>query len=138
LSPCLEHGQKGNSAGYGGKWVKVDGGRKKYMLHRLAYCEAAGVPIESITGYVVRHRCDNPRCINPEHLELGTTQDNVDDMWGRGRASFGERHGATLTADDVKFIRESPDKGVDLAARFGVSASHISRVRRGLKRKRED
>ena len=51
-------------------------------VHRLV-CELHSG--EDITGYVVRHTCDNPRCINPDHLLKGTVRDNIRDMDSRGR-----------------------------------------------------
>lgn len=90
-------------------------------------------PIPS--GNWVLHRCDNPRCVNPAHLFLGTPADNVSDMHAKGRARqghvIGERHGmAKLTADMVREIRASKDRQIDLAERFGVSRTCISDVQR--------
>ncbi len=67
--------------------------------HRLSYTEFKG-PIPK--GIKVLHRCDTPCCVNPEHLRLGTQQDNLTDMVQRGRSCFGELNGtAKLTNTEV-------------------------------------
>jgi len=84
---------------------------------------------------VVRHKCDNPPCINPEHLETGTHQDNMDDKMERGRytCNSGETHqNAKLTQQDVADIRKEHERGVltqrMLADVYGVSCSTISLI----------
>lgn len=57
-----------------------------------------------ITGYVVRHTCDNPRCINPEHLVLGTATQNVQDRTERGRC---HNHVSDEDLEIVKALREA-------------------------------
>lgn len=83
----------------------------------------------------VLHKCDNPSCVNPDHLFLGTAQDNSDDMKRKGRASRGEASGnSKLTAQDVIDIRQGiSDKKscVDLGRRFGVTSTAISDIKRG-------
>lgn len=80
-------------------------GRKTYPAHRLAFELFNGaIP----KGMVVRHTCDNRACINLDHLELGTQQQNVQDMFDRQRANraAGEKHGrAKLTQQQVDEIR---------------------------------
>lgn len=131
---CIEHTQKGCSFGYG--TGRLAG--QKTKLHRKVYCEANGLTLDAIKGLVVRHKCDNPRCINPEHLEIGTSADNSADMVKRGRHRTNPQRGeanynATLTEDDVRFIRAND--GVisqrKMAARFGVSQRLIFNVLRG-------
>lgn len=78
---CILHGLSEVPGGYAQRKVKG----KAYYAHRLAYCADRGVDIGSITGQVVRHSCDNPRCINPNHLLLGTHQDDMDDKSKRRR-----------------------------------------------------
>ena len=94
-------------------------GQRVCKAHRVAY-ELWNGPIPA--GVLVRHKCDEPSCVNPEHLELGTNQDNVDDRQtrGRGRWATGKQHGtythphivqgqnngrSKLTDDDVREIR---------------------------------
>ena len=78
------------------------------------------------SGQWVLHNCDNPRCVNPAHLRLGTPQDNVDDMVSRGRNSKGEdRPAAKLTDAGVREMRRLyvPRKMSyrKLAEKFGVT-----------------
>ena len=62
---------------------------ERVRAHRFAYAMAHGVAIPD--ELVVRHRCDNPGCVRPEHLLLGTTADNVKDRTDRGRSACGDR-----------------------------------------------
>jgi len=75
--------------------------------HRDAYEKAFG-PIPE--GLDVCHTCDNPSCINPEHLFVGTAKDNISDAKAKGRLSTGERHGATIA-------KMSPWKACGIMAR---------------------
>lgn len=127
---CVEWDRYRHKLGYG--VLRVDG--KNRFAHRVAYCEHHGLRLEDIDGVVIRHKCDNPPCINPDHLEAGTQADNVSDMIKRGRKHrvAGESHGcAKLTAEQVSSIRSSYIKrsrefGLRaLAAKFGVSTSQV-------------
>lgn len=111
---------------------------KTYRAHRLAYCDHHGVSHDSIKGKVVRHTCDNRKCVNPEHLVLGTHQDNMDDMKHRDRAAKGLNNGACkLTPEQVNYIRAHYKRGcteygtVALGKRFNVNNSTIGRCVRG-------
>lgn len=81
----------------------------------------------------VLHKCDNPPCVNPKHLFLGTHQDNMDDMdrKGRRRGCGGRRH-SKLTWDKIRAIRSSyiPHKvtTIDLAKEHGVSTRSIKSI----------
>jgi hypothetical protein len=85
-------------------------------------------------GLHVCHRCDVRACVNPQHLFLGTRQDNMDDMRLKGRATRGERDSqAKLTAEKVLEIRKALQGGTrhrDLAATYGVSQGNISNIAR--------
>lgn len=81
------------------------------------------------------HRCDNPLCVRPDHLFLGTNADNMSDMARKGRSQIGVRHhGAKLTESDVAMIRAERAKGStlkDIAARHGVTFQTISKIANG-------
>lgn len=74
------------------------------------------------------HTCDNPSCCNPRHLNLGTNLDNVADMLRKGRAP-----NAKLTIEQVKEIELSKDKQREIADRYGISQSMVSRIRSGAR-----
>lgn len=89
-----------NNMGYG----QIRIARRTVLAHRTSYELFVGaVP----TGLCVLHRCDNPRCINPSHLFLGTMRDNTQDMCKKGRArngSEGQTHclrGHPLMGDNL-------------------------------------
>lgn len=135
-----------NGVGYG----KLQSGRRgepALYAHRVAYKLAYGdVP----DGLFVLHRCDNPSCVNPQHLFLGTNLDNVRDMTRKGRqrhvGSKGEHNGnAKLTLPQVIEIRTeyrvAPKSKCGyvaqgtlkrLAARYGVTAANICSIGRGM------
>ena len=106
--------------------------------HVLAYEWAFG-PIPD--GLNVCHKCDNPRCVNPEHLFLGTHGDNRRDCRNKGRSVDHPRQegaanvNAKLTEDLVRYIRQYPSgQGsglLQLARDLGISYSTVKRVRSG-------
>lgn len=111
-----------------GKWMKAY--RASYEVHHGQIPE----------GNVVMHSCDNPSCINPEHLSLGTQHDNVHDMLNKGRANpcRGENHPkAKLTATQVTEIRARYQPGKyrhgagALAREYGVSKPSIQAILAG-------
>jgi hypothetical protein len=84
---------------------------------------------------MVRHKCDVPACINPNHLVLGTDADNMRDKKERGRAPKGEAHvSAKLSAAAVKMIRalyvsgHREFGGAALGRRFGVTGQQVGRI----------
>ncbi len=104
--------------------------RGRNVAHRVAWELANGREVPA--GMLVRHRCDNPPCVNPEHLLLGTAADNARDMVERGRSTRGERnHTAKLTAGQVYETRALADQGwcqADIARAYGVSEMNISNI----------
>lgn len=129
-SPCIEF-QGNKRKGYG--YTQFMG--RQFLAHRLAFAINEFLHPDALKGVVIRHKCDNPACINVEHLEPGTVQDNMRDMDSRGRRVRGEKVGTSkLTASQVEEIRRiyvprSRDRNqYRLAQRFGVSQSEISQV----------
>lgn len=99
--------------------------------HRLAYTMCHG-PIRDngqYHGTVVMHRCDNPRCVNPAHLSLGTQLQNAQDMVAKGRAGKSGGH-TKLTDEQVKAIAADPRPLSVAAKAFGISRTHIGRIRK--------
>ena len=104
----------------------------RIRAHRLSW-EIHNGPIPP--GMVVRHGCDNPPCVNPAHLTIGTQSDNVEDMVRRGRSARGERHSQSrLTSDDVRAIRRLRIGGAklrEIAAVYGVHSGTVGFICRG-------
>jgi HNH endonuclease len=111
-----------NTLGYG----KIQLNKRFILVHRFMWRWFNG-PIPD--GLHVLHKCDEPLCVNPKHLFLGTQEDNVRDciQKGRHRSGYGEknRH-AKLTEEDVKEIRKRIDMpAIALAKAFMVSINTI-------------
>lgn len=107
---------------------------KSSFAHRGAW-EAANGPVDH--GLCVCHKCDNRRCVNPDHLFLGTHAENMRDMVIKGRSprKVGSNHNmAKLTEHDVSIIKWCLDAGVQqtrLAGLYGVSKGAIGFIARG-------
>ena len=123
----------GNEHGYGVFW----NGERLEKAPRFSF--RAFVTVLARTQ-VCRHTCDNPACVNPAHLVAGTTQDNVNDMWSRKRATVQLRRGVSQTQaklDDsaaAEIRAKWAAGGVkqrELAAEFGVSQRMIWNVIHG-------
>lgn len=102
---------------------------KQTSAHRAAWLATHG---EIPEGLHVLHRCDTPRCCRPDHLFLGTHQDNMADKRLKGRAPSGADHpSAILNADAVAEIRASTLSRRALSDKFGVKPSTIKAIRMG-------
>lgn len=101
---------------------------KLIRLHRYTYQLFKGNFDEEL---IVRHTCDNNLCINPEHLILGTDDDNVRDRVERNRSAIGVDNGRSkLNEDDVRFIRKCQDKNnTELGKMFNVDRKSIRNVK---------
>jgi transcriptional regulator with XRE-family HTH domain len=124
---CWEWTAAVNDRGYG---VVKFGGRQQ-KAHRVAYKLTRG---EIPEGMLVCHACDNPSCVNPDHLWLGTNADNTADRDAKGRTQKGERHYASTLSDEVVAqIRADGDNlsQARLAEKYGTSQSHVGRILRG-------
>lgn len=129
--------------GYGAFCYTRGGAVVNGRAHRISW-EVHNGPIPE--GLKVLHRCDTPACLNPEHLFLGTLQDNVDDMVQKGRhvcgsthvpaAQAGYRrgvahHAAKLTPETVRAIRADWDDGCtvsELNEKYGLRGVHAWKV----------
>ena len=111
--------------------------------HRVAWAVWHGRPVPRGDHYgtaCVNHHCDNPSCVRPSHLYVGTQRDNIQDMFRRRRArtggARGELHGRhKLTSQQVAEIRARYERGrvrqADLAREYGVSQTQVGRIVRG-------
>ncbi len=102
-------------------------GASKQLAHRFVLGLKDG-------AQVVLHSCDNPACVNPAHLVVGTQADNMRDMVSKGRHGAGGAHGerhpaAKFSAEDVVEIRGSDASHSDMARRFNVTPQAILYVR---------
>lgn len=108
---------------------------KSIKAHRFSW-ELANGPIPKGEGYhgtCVCHKCDNPSCVNPNHLFLGTNKDNADDRDAKGRCKakgpLGERSGRSkLKAEQVVAIRNDGRKVTEIARAYGVGHATIHRI----------
>jgi hypothetical protein len=102
---------------------------KTFYVHRVAW-ELANGPIPD--EQQVLHRCDNRKCVNPEHLFLGTLDDNMADMTAKRRQAHGPKcFHAKLTVEQVHEIRRSTDRQQLIADRYGITNSTVSVIKSG-------
>jgi DNA-binding Xre family transcriptional regulator len=99
--------------------------------HRIAYIiEHGSIPDKKF----VLHKCDNAKCINHEHLEIGDHEKNMKDRQQRNRTAGGTKHGmCKLSEENARYIKFNPDKksGVELAKQFNITTANISRIQLG-------
>ena len=124
-SGCWEWQRSKAGNGYGRISI---GNQKQDYAHRVSYREFNGTIPE---GFLVRHKCDNPSCCNPEHLDVWTQQDNMQDCKSRGRMVMppvnrgADNHRTKLTTDQVAFILSSELSNKELAEMFNVTHQAI-------------
>lgn len=117
--------------GYFSYGSRKEGNYRTYRAHRFSYLLFKGEIPEEIC---VCHTCDNPKCVNPNHLFLGSRSDNTRDMYNKGRGvnNRGENHGMSkLKEKDIKLIFKLRKKGLTQAVigrNFGVGQDSISRI----------
>ena len=112
-----------DNAGYG----QFSVGRKGYRTHRFSWLMHKGkIP----KGLNVNHHCDNPMCVNPDHLFLGTQAKNMKDKTNKGRAQSETRcYNCKLTNEQVALILQDSRIYREIAKEYNVSLSLISKIR---------
>lgn len=122
---CIEWSGSRTGDGYG--TVSING--QNHRAHRVALSRR-GVELHPDT--MVLHSCDNPPCVNPDHLRVGDAKQNASDMVARERQARGGRNSRRVLSDDaVNEIVASGESAAVLARRFGVSRQHVYKVRSG-------
>lgn len=136
--------KKVDTAGAGGCWIWLAGcsgdgygafrltnPRRQVAAHRYSY-EVSYGPIPD--DMQVRHDCDNPKCVNPEHLVLGTHEDNMRDKSERKRVHADRNPNTHLTWEDVRLIRMMYPRfdQPTIAALFGIKRLAVGRIIRGV------
>ncbi len=128
-SDCIEWTAYKNRKGYGLFWF-VD---KVYIASRLALMAKLGR--ELLPDMQTIHSCDNPPCVNQNHLSEGSAKDNSEDKWNKGRAADvkGIKNGrAILSPEKVMLILVAEGTQVEIGKRFGVSRQTVSCIQNGL------
>ena len=124
---CWEWTGRYHKQGYG----FMDINKKGELTHRISWVINRGkIP----KGICVLHKCDNPKCVNPDHLFLGTHTDNMRDMVSKGRRfhTFGENTPHRILNDfqviEIKKLLKLKFPYKELAKAFGVSRSTINDI----------
>lgn len=121
-SGCHEWQSTLHRDGYGKFWFEG----KQIQAHRMAYKLFVG----NIEDKWVLHKCDNRKCVNPEHLFLGTSQDNISDMDMKGRRGTK----AKLTeaqAQEIKNLLSERYSQEYVATLYGIDQTTVSRIKLG-------
>lgn len=121
------------TVGYGSLKIPEIYGDFKILAHRLAWVAFKGKGITK--GRFVCHHCDNPRCFNPDHLFLGTQEENLSDCSSKGRTMTGSLNGNSKYTREqilevIELLKEGKS-GVLINSITGISKTHISRIKHG-------
>lgn len=128
LTPCTIWTKSKSEKGYGRVWYNG----KLWLAHRLAYLKTFGMFDLTLC---VLHKCDNPSCVNPDHLFLGTNNDNVQDRTRKNRSAhhWGELSGMKkLTLEQVTQIRSLSGTCRGIGKQFGISKAQVSKIKNNI------
>ena len=107
-------------------------GKKKVRAHRVSYIINIGEIPESL---FVLHKCDNPSCVNPKHLWIGTQLDNMQDMKNKGRSTYGDTANSKLSEEEVlcilKMASDTDMTDKQIADIYGVDRITINDILTG-------
>ena len=113
-----------NKKGYGRFWLQ---GRNE-SAQRVSWALVFG---RFNRRLYILHKCDNPSCVKPTHLFLGTLADNIVDRENKNRSAKGERNGnSKLTIAKVKLIRQSADPVGVIATEFGIDRTQVYNIKK--------
>lgn len=129
---CWEWVGAKDTHGYGAFSMDVGGVRKVLKAHRLSW-EFINGTITNKLG--VCHHCDNPGCVNPDHLFLGTQKDNGQDMAQKLRSSFGSKNGMSRFTDkevlEIRKLRAAGKTYIEIGRKFNISRGYAYRLATG-------
>jgi len=127
---CWEWNGAVNENGYGIITVTIEGKQKFFYAHRVSWEWNSSQDIP--TDLIIRHKCDNPPCVRPSHLLLGTHKDNTDDKMERGRYVSAVAEIDAATAVEIRCLKASGVAGTELALKYNLSSQHINAICRGV------
>jgi hypothetical protein len=116
-----------------GGYGQITKDNKVFLAHRLVYQIVHKIADADMSSDIfVCHKCDTPSCVNPDHLFMGTAQDNMNDCLKKGRIARGQRNAKSkLTEADVILIRQDSRSNSELGKIFGVNEKTIRQARVG-------
>lgn len=127
-SGCHEWQSTLHRDGYGKFWLSG----AQIQAHRVGYMLANG---EIPEGKMILHKCDNRKCVNPDHLYAGTASDNCKDKVARFKGLWGKMEFSHETVSEVKSLRQQGLTQTKIADITGMHQTHVSRILRNVSRK---